>query len=670
MPGFRERFVSRFQEGFVNRVKKLAIAPSEQLVHPEMPANIDYKQDVREIPSYHEYVATWFGALSVAAVVFGMLAALGYAVFGEISSIVVTLTMIPFALATAVASGLARKGRPTSGLKIVWAVCIVVFIATAIGRPDIVSGLTMAPLALVVLSVALAWGRYFDLIAICTLISIVVVNVICEWLLLAEALPARGTGYELYNSVYRVAAVTVCSGFAIGGLKLLSSIIGRYRYDTSYDPLTQLRNKDSLVEFLNTLGSTREVYESRYVLVLMDLNDFKAVNDVLGQQVGDQLLYAVGRTLRQHVYGADMIFRISGNTFGIVLDNTVHDDDAEVIAERLQSVIEHERGFAINGKSYRLKSRFAILYNLFDVQNGAALEAVVYGALRKAKDEGHSVLELDDDLLKELSDQRERGIALIEGSKDKESLSVKYKPVGALVGGKIHGFETQLVWDLTDGEMVFVNEYQDYIDESGLATDFFLRELDLSCQKLYEWRLLHGYGKELSAVVRVSAAAITHKNIAKSVGEIIKSHDLPGKNVVLMIKEEEVAQHGFIVYETLATLRRLYRIRIGLDGFGASLGSLQLIWDLAPDFVQIAPSLIAESAESSNGENGGRVSAIIRAAQAENASTIATGVYSGTQLEMLKTEGCDLASGPLLAGALDANMADLYLDQEIGWECD
>jgi diguanylate cyclase (GGDEF)-like protein len=431
--------------------------------------------------------------------------------------------------------------------------------------------------------------------------------------------------------------------------RLLSDIRGqemRLQHEVSHDSLTGLANR---ARFRGVLHAALVNGASATVL-LVDLDDFKTVNDSLGHDVGDRLLVAVADVLREQCGADGLPVRIGGDEFAVLLTGgtTVGETVAQRVLDALTRPISE----------HRLLVQASI--GIATAAPGATLDSVLRDAdvaMYAAKGHGKAgyvryVPGMEEPILAhiQLGGELRRGL-------DEGEFRVVYQPMVALADGKIAGVEALVRWDHPVRGPVSPVEFIPVAERTGLIVElgrFVLRE---TCRQTAAWLAEFGPDALQKPSVNVSARQLHDPDFVGDVLAALADSGLPTDRLVLELTESAVLR-GSQVSRTLHELDRL-GVALALDDFGTGESSLSLLRSFPASIVKLDKSFV-DGIEIEDAQAGGRdarqavARAVIQLANALGLDTVAEGIENEAQAEQLRLLGYTFGQGYHLARPMPA----------------
>ena len=415
-----------------------------------------------------------------------------------------------------------------------------------------------------------------------------------------------------------------------------------------HDGLTNLPNRKLFIEQLAQALSRRHEND-RLMVVYVDLDDFKVVNDTLGHPAGDTLLRDVAVHLQSELPEAT-IARLGGDEFAILIDGVDCDDSLALVARRVQACFQ--RTITIDGQQADCSASLGIAVAPGDGEDGNTLMKHADLALYRAKREGKAGHHFFEPSLDEQARaRRQMELDLRRAIRDGE-FELYFQPLYSLAEERLKGFEALIRWQHPERGQINPAEFIPLAEETGLILpigDWVIRE---ACRQASLWN------DDITVAVNVSPKQFTSPDLTTKILQAIASSGIEAKRLELEITESIFIAN---VEKTMATLHRLrdLGVRIALDDFGTGYSSLSYLRSFPFDKVKIDRSFVTDLSK------GGNAHAIIRAittlADALGMETLAEGVEEVGQLDILRREGCRNVQGYLLSRPLSADKTREWL---------
>jgi diguanylate cyclase (GGDEF)-like protein len=452
---------------------------------------------------------------------------------------------------------------------------------------------------------------------------------------------------RLLETLANQAAVALENGQLEQSLAELSRLKEKLRYQAYHDPLTDMPNRVAFSEAATARIRGEWSDDLRPAILLLDLDDFKNVNDTLGHAAGDELLVMVAERIRTCVRSEDLAARLGGDEFAVLLSDRPTLAHAVGIAERLVAAMAV--AFPVHGTEVVVGASVGIAMSTGPDQSPDELLSNADVAMYTAKAAGRRRFAVFDPNLHsaiiarhELSAQLTMGIARSE-------LLVLYQPIVALDGGQTVGLEALVRWRHPTRGLVEPDEFIALAEESGAIVplgNFVLRE---AAQQVQDCNGRPG-GPSVYLSVNVSAVQLQQPTFLDEVEEVLRSTCLRPEHLVLEITESAMFRDTAATIEKLRALRER-GVRISVDDFGTGYASLSYLRRFPVDALKIAKDFIGPAHTDGPEESPewAFTGAILALGRRLGLDVIAEGIEEPGQLLRLREMGCEYGQGFLFA---------------------
>jgi diguanylate cyclase (GGDEF)-like protein/PAS domain S-box-containing protein len=401
-----------------------------------------------------------------------------------------------------------------------------------------------------------------------------------------------------------------------------------------FDPLTKLANRAFFQEQFHQAVATRKDGESQTVLMFIDLNDFKSINDRWGHDVGDRVLATLGKRIQETVRGGDSAARMGGDEFAVVLPAVSEPAEAVRAAERLLERIRQP--IDIDGELLTITASVGIsIGNEVDVMLKEADAAMYRG--KTQQDVGYAFY---DPAVDSAAVQRSRRVAELRDAVARHEFRVDYQPIVALDEHKITTYEALLRWEHPSEGLVAPLDFIPLAEESGLIIEIGAWVLDQACA--FGAQLISDGREEIHVAVNVSARQLQDQEFAQRVATSLETHGLPAHLLTLELTESVLLAAGDQVQRQLNTLKTL-GVMLALDDFGTGYASLAYLQRFPVDILKIDRTFTAQIARP-NAEPV-LLKGIIELGSALGLTLIAEGIETIEQHRVVQRLGCHEAQG-------------------------
>ncbi|MHB1553501.1 MAG: putative bifunctional diguanylate cyclase/phosphodiesterase [Acidimicrobiales bacterium] len=415
----------------------------------------------------------------------------------------------------------------------------------------------------------------------------------------------------------------------------------RLEHQALHDPLTGLANRVLLLDRIQHATESAARRGTGAVVLFMDLDFFKAVNDASGHSAGDRLLLDVARRLQSAVRPEDTIARLGGDEF-VVLCEDVSDPAAEglMVARRIIELFEEP--FTVSGRSVVVRASIGVApAGVRDCAD--ALLARADHAMYRAKQLGRGRVELYDPAIDDLETRHGEVAAALSRALEDQLLRLVYQPLCDVVTRRLLAREALVRWhdpvlgDVAPSEMIPLAE------SARLITGIGRWVLSVACKDCAAWR--RDGEPDVGVTVNVSGLQLASAAFPGEVEGALKENGLPPDALTVELTEALLMTDRADALERLRALG----VRIAVDDFGTGYSSLSWLARLPVDVVKVDRSFVAQLGTADR--YGAIVDAMIHLAHALGLDVVAEGVETDAQLEHLARLGCDAAQGFLLGHA-------------------
>ncbi len=419
------------------------------------------------------------------------------------------------------------------------------------------------------------------------------------------------------------------------------------------DPLTDLPNRVLMTETLN-VALERAGREATHLAVLfLDLDRFKHVNDSLGHGAGDELLREIGGRLRGVLRQSNVIGRLGGDEFLVLLENTGTVEEVAQAASRLLTALS--RPFGVAGQVVHAGASIGIAMHPQDGDDAVTLMRHADVAMYAAKATGGGAFKFFDKAMTERALVMLRTEASLRDALAGDQLQLYYQPKIDLATGRLAGVEALVRWPHGD-RMISPAEFIPVAEETGLIVELGEWVLRRASRDAARWRHLRG---SVTVAVNVSARQLAEPDFPERAVRLVSEAGLLPRQFVLEITETVVMRD---VTRQLAVLQALrgFGFGVAVDDFGTGYSSLSYLRQLPVTMLKIDRSFVNDLPG-----DPAIAATVVALGKRLGLTTIAEGVETVSQLEWLRAEGCTLAQGFLLAKPMPAERFEREFLMEI-----
>lgn len=438
------------------------------------------------------------------------------------------------------------------------------------------------------------------------------------------------------------------------------------RHLAYFDPLTKLPNRRLLMDRLGHAIVSSSRTEEYGALIILDLDNFKLLNDTQGHDVGDLLLVEVAQRLLSIAREDDTISRLGGDEYVIIAEHLGKDQSsainkAELIAEKIHK--EFNEPYILNQKIQSHRSTCSIGLTLFHGQTLSVENLIKQAdvALYQAKGAGRNAIRFFNPEMQSAIDSRSTMEAAMHRGLNNGEFQLYYQPQVDM-DGKVIGAEALLRW-LPDNQLsIPPAEFIPLAEDTGLIIPLGLWVMQTACDQLKKWSK-DPRTRDFHIAINVSAKQFHLPKFFDQLQDCLKQSGANPRLLKLELTESVVLENTEEVIDQMQSVRSL-GVSFSLDDFGTGFSSLSYLKRLPLDQVKIDQSFIRDVISDSN--DATIVRAIIAMCQSLEVKVIAEGVENQKQLEFLKNSGCSSYQGFLFSKAIPAEEWEQILQVDPG----
>ena len=453
--------------------------------------------------------------------------------------------------------------------------------------------------------------------------------------------------------VVSLVSFALAYALAIGIRRQIEATEKRLDYLAHYDPVTGLPNRHAANEQIQRLISTVGRTSEGFGLLLLDLDDFKLVNDTLGHGVGDELLRALAGRLTKFMRPTDVAFRFGGDEFVILSPRVVDPVQLQALANAAMRAFDEP--LAVGAQLLRVRGSAGVALYPNDAPDAASLVLAADTAMYEAKRMGKNTFALFQPRMLNDTTRRVQLEADLREAVSHQQLRLVYQPIVDMVTQRLVGVEALLRWEHPRLGMVSPVEFIPIAESSGLIVDIGQWVLHAACRQIRSW---HDGGQRLHVAVNVSALQI-RRGIQAQIDAALRASGADPCSLQIEITEHSMVEDLASNVAQLEAVRAL-GIQVAVDDFGTGLSSLAYLKRLPIGKLKIDRAFVKDLPDSS--DDAAIASAIISMAHSLSLTVVAEGIETAAQRDFLATQRCDFAQGylyskPVSVQAIDAMLA-------------
>lgn len=417
-----------------------------------------------------------------------------------------------------------------------------------------------------------------------------------------------------------------------------------FQHAALHDSLTGLPNRKHLGDVLRSLISTyRDDPATPFQVLFLDIRSFKNINDSLGHTIGDKVLMIAAKRFARLVNPGDMVARIGGDEFAIVLRNLSSPAKAQKVARKIHRSITQPFSLSGNKINIELSIGIAPCDAEYDTPEEILRDADIAMHYAKERNDGPAVFTKE---LRARFLERVRFEMDLRSAIDRKELSMHYQPIVSLADGRLVGFEALLRWQHGEFGNIPPNKFIPIAEQSGLIQPITVWILKETCTQLAEWHKVSPEYKDLMISVNISGKHLSNDDLVDDVESALEVSGIRASTLKLEITESSAMENAEHTINVLNKLKHI-GVQLSIDDFGTGYSSLSYLHRLPFDTLKIDRSFVYTVGEQ--GENSEILQTIISLAKNLKMRVIAEGVETTSQLAVLRNLGCDYAQGFLLA---------------------
>jgi diguanylate cyclase (GGDEF)-like protein len=469
--------------------------------------------------------------------------------------------------------------------------------------------------------------------------------------------PAIGSRDELLH----VRRLTDSVGVALSNVRMIEQV----SFLAYYDSLTQLPNRILFQERVSNALYQSQRYGTPFAIFLIDLDNFKRINDTLGHAMGDGLLQAVASRIVESLRQTDTVARrstedasadvarLGGDEFTVLLTRIEDSQDAAAVAARVLSTFD--RGFMLGSREVFLTGSIGIAIAPDDGGDADTLLKNADAAMYHAKDEGRNNFQFYRQSMSAVALQRLTIETKLRGALEREEFVLHYQPVVDLGTGAIVGVEALLRWPDPESGLIMPADFIPIVEESASIVPLGEWVLRTACTQARAWESVSS--SPMRVAVNVSGRQLRDRSLVAEVNRVLRETGFDPENLVLELTESILMER--VRETTILDELKAIGARISIDDFGTGYSSLSYLTRFPIDSLKVDKSFVREV--DANPDGAAITSAIVAMAHRLGLKVVAEGVETPEELAFLRKEGCDEMQGYLFSKPVPAETIERYL---------
>lgn len=410
------------------------------------------------------------------------------------------------------------------------------------------------------------------------------------------------------------------------------------KFQANYDSLTELPNRFLAMDRMSQAINTSIRNDQTVVVMFIDLDNFKQINDSLGHDTGDHLITLAASRIRETVRQTDTVARYGGDEFLVILSDLESPDDASRVAEKILSMLANP--YHIGDRELSLTASIGMSLFPDDGQDPYELLRHADSAMFGAKDEGGNRYEYHSATANDAAIERMEIEQKLRRALENNELSLNYQPLVEMDTGKIIATEALLRWDNPELGRTPPDQFIPLAEATGLILPIGDWVIKNSLKQLKQWRDAGLTDIKLS--INISPRQFNNPGLTHTIRETLEQLELPGELLELEVTENLLVRNQADIQNTLNKLQQM-GIRVALDDFGTGYSSLSYLKNFAFNTLKIDRCFIKDILEQP--QDQALVKATLTMAKGLGLSTVGEGVETEEQLDFLRQHGLDVVQG-------------------------
>jgi diguanylate cyclase (GGDEF)-like protein/PAS domain S-box-containing protein len=407
-----------------------------------------------------------------------------------------------------------------------------------------------------------------------------------------------------------------------------------------HDQLTGLPNRAMFLESLDRALRKARRRTGRFSVLFIDLDHFKQINDTMGHAAGDKLLQAVAERLTSAVRQSDLVARLAGDEFVVLIEDHKGPEEVMIVAQKVVGFLQ--RPVVLEWREVNISGSVGIASFPEDGEDVETLVKNADAAMYQAKERGRNNFQFYSADLNRMSVER-AGLELrVRTALDNGEFFLEYQPEVELATGLLRAAEALLRWRDPQSGIVMPGEFLPLVEDNGAIIPIGQWVMDRALEDAKGWA---EQDVDVQVSVNLSSRQLQHSDLADDVSKALKRHDLAPRKLRVEIPETALIAESEAVERSIRALQRM-GVEVAIDNFGSGYSSLGLVRGFAVDAVKLDKSLVSGCANKR--ECAAIVSAVAAMAKSLGLTVIASGVETEEERRIVQKLGCDRAQGMLV----------------------
>jgi diguanylate cyclase (GGDEF)-like protein len=420
------------------------------------------------------------------------------------------------------------------------------------------------------------------------------------------------------------------------------------RREMATDSLTGLPNRSGFSDQVE--AAINDENREGFAVLVINLDRFSRVNACMGGLAGDELLISVARRLKGALRGRDVLARMNGDEFGVLMTLDDGPTDALHVAKRIHAALASP--FRLSDFEIRVDCAIGVAFGSDNEGDPEDLVRNAQFAVKRAKQSGRT--EVYHTRAFDIAREQFGMETELRRAIETRALTLSFQPICDLANGKITSFEALARWTNEEGVKLSPNDFIPVAEESGLIVPLGRWAMDEAAKTLAEWDALAGGNCGVKIAVNLSAIQLQRDQIPTMVSNALEANGIDGSRLTLELTESAIVTDPDRIAQTMNALKEM-GATLAMDDFGTGYSNLAYLQKLPIDLLKIDRSFV--SGMLADRDKIAIVRAILSLAQALGMHTTAEGIETNELAQTLAAMGCSYGQGFYYARALEKDEA-------------
>jgi len=419
----------------------------------------------------------------------------------------------------------------------------------------------------------------------------------------------------------------------------IKAVGAKYEYLSRHDELTKLPNRILFHESLSQAVLHAQINNRSLALLFLDMDNFNIINNTLGNDIGDQLFRAIAERLTRYAATCDMVARIQGDEFAMIISNITDVISVKLEAQKILDLLSHP--YNLYGHEVFLTSSIGITLFPEDHQDVDGLIKNAELAMYYAKTHDRNTYKLYSPDLHIQSSEYMALANSLHRAIDRQEICVFYQPLVDLNSGQIIGAEALARWQHPDLGLIMPSKFIPVAEQTGLILRLSELVLNDVCKQMRAWQEL-GVNYGFIAVNLFGQHFVPNSNLIEMLSKVLQESGVEAHHLELELTESVIMQNAEFTIQVLSQLQAM-GVKIAIDDFGTGYSSLSYLKHFPVNTIKIDRCFIEDVLTDQH--DASIALAIIDLAHSLSLKVIAEGVETEEQVQFLKENGCDQMQG-------------------------